>query len=114
MIYSRGRVWRYNYLAPGAVFDSILDEFLDRLAPENKVKRRLKRNSLKSKPRAAKDTHDETAKRVKSRRIPQASRDKVFIRDNGQCTYNNHDVPARAHRIKTIFLVWRKSPAMSR
>ncbi|UCH85042.1 MAG: HNH endonuclease, partial [Candidatus Latescibacterota bacterium] len=65
------------------VIEYVLDEFLTRHAPENRVKRRERRKTDK-RPK----TNNAGAKRSSStRHIPQAIRDKIYIRDCGKCTY---------------------------
>ena len=75
------------------VFEAALDEYIERHSPARKEHRRNERRESQSKktekkPRATtKSTND----REPSRRIPSAVRDRVYIRDGGQCTYVGGD-----------------------
>jgi len=64
------------------VFEALIEEFLDRHSP---VRRTVRRESKRRTPRASKDSRTKTGER--SRHIPAAARDQVFVRDKGRCTY---------------------------
>jgi 5-methylcytosine-specific restriction endonuclease McrA len=68
-------------LSMETLMSELADAFLERHAPERRVARRQqrkKKTALKSKPRAG----DEL-----SRHIPQATRDAVYKRDQGRCSF---------------------------
>jgi hypothetical protein len=85
------------------LFEALLDEYLEKYNPAQKIQRREKRRAKKNgkqdksskvkKTRqagtlTAANTENKTPKNSKrSRHIPQAIRDKVFTRDRGKCTF---------------------------
>ena len=71
-----------------SVFEAALDENIERHSPKRKEQRRQKRREnptkTEKKPRATTKSPND---REPSRRIPSAVRDRVYVRDGGQCTY---------------------------
>ncbi len=61
------------------LFAMSLEVFLDKYDPERREARRKKRAAGKSKDK------------VGSRALPQATRDRVFVRDGGRCTFRSPD-----------------------
>jgi len=91
-----------GHLSFEKVFETLIDDYLDRHSPEKRVERRKnKKAKTKTKTRTKTETKTKPKKtdsktsvqstRAKnpkrSRHIPTAVRDKVFIRDQGKCTY---------------------------
>jgi 5-methylcytosine-specific restriction endonuclease McrA len=62
-----------------AVFEELLDEFLKRRAPREREARRERRLSRSTTPASAKNEQRLA--------IPAKTRDAVFVRDQGRCTY---------------------------
>ncbi len=98
------------------VIDILMDEYLDRHSPESKMKKRARRGDNKKKRSIAKGTdarnnkpvgddqdtgygnHVETRKTGKkrggaerTRHIPQSTRDEVFVRDGGRCSFTTEN-----------------------
>ncbi len=85
-----------------SLFEHVIDEFLDRHSPEGRMKRRAERGAKASKKTqggavksqkgedSQKETIGKTKKRAHSKRsryIPQAAKDEVYMRDGGRCTH---------------------------
>lgn len=70
------------------LFSLLMDEYLERHAPEKKAKRREKRAKT-ARERRAKREAGPPPKR--SRHIPNELRDRVFARDGGRCTWTSPD-----------------------
>ncbi len=79
------------------VFEVLMNEFIDRHSPEKRTQRREKRQAKKvEKKQQKRDTEKSNKKNVggvdtddnkRSRHIPVKTRDAVFKRDDGRCTY---------------------------
>ncbi len=68
------------------LFGVLLKEYLERHDPESRMKKRSQRGE--------KDTGEKGKKRTgaaRTRHIPQAVRDEVFVRDGGMCTFVSTD-----------------------
>ena len=63
------------------VFEAIMDEFIDRHSPKKRDERRAKRRGRVNKEEQSSDD------KKKSRYIPVKTRDAVYKRDGGKCTY---------------------------
>ncbi len=66
------------------VFETMMDEFIDRHSPKKREERRMKKN--KQAP-STKQTTEKSATDKQTRHIPATTRDKVYVRDNARCTY---------------------------
>jgi len=112
-IASKGFMTKYNaicalvpnnggHLSFEKVFETLIDDYLDRHSPAKRIERRENKKAktktktrtkteTKTKPKktdsktSAQSTGTQNSKR--SRHIPAAVRDHVFIRDQGKCTY---------------------------
>jgi 5-methylcytosine-specific restriction endonuclease McrA len=70
------------------VFEAVIDEFLDRHGPAKRQQRREKRKNRSLKPQTASPkTIKNAAPTKQTRHILAAIRDKVYLRDDGRCTY---------------------------
>ncbi len=67
------------------LFNIIMEEYLERHSPDNKIERRKTRESNKQ---SLKTTSQDKQNRINNtRNIPAAIRDKVYKRDGGRCTF---------------------------
>jgi 5-methylcytosine-specific restriction endonuclease McrA len=67
-----------------AVFEALINEFLERHSPVRRKARRERKKTARTKPRP--EPASQEPKRH-TRQIPAAVREKVFVRDKGRCTY---------------------------
>ena len=69
------------------VLEVALDEYIDRNDPRRRAQRRSKRKEKSKQSTGTKEKRKET----RTRHIPAAVRDEVFMRDKGRCTYVGPD-----------------------
>ncbi len=74
------------------VFQTLMEEYLERHSPAKKVERREKRASRKAVLRDSEDSFDNPmlltcSNDPNSRYVPKPLREQVYVRDEGQCTY---------------------------
>jgi 5-methylcytosine-specific restriction endonuclease McrA len=65
----------------GKLFEIVIDEFIERHSPPKKIQRREQRQAKRKSQKMKSNSNS------KSRLIPAAVRDKVFMRDGGRCTF---------------------------
>lgn len=81
------------------VFHAALDHLLDKLAPERRHDRRLERAKKSHKPPSA-ESNVVHKSSPRSRAVPLALRDEIWLRDGGRCTFTEpqgNRCPATAH-----------------
>jgi len=71
------------------LFELMVDEYLERHSPESRIKRREKRKKSRSQAAAGSGDSRNKTNSKRSRHIPQAVRDKVYMRDGGRCTFTS-------------------------
>ena len=99
---------RNGELSHEFVLEAALDEFLKVHGPEERKQRREERkHKTEARTKSGKRAAGRTAKDRTPRRVPAATRDAVFARDKGRCTYvgSNGERCAAAHHLQIDHIV---------